>query len=97
MPKKYHVRLTAEERQQLESLIRTGTAPARMQSHARILLKADCGEGGPAWTDEAIASACDVSQPTIERIRRICATSGLDAALQRKKPDGPPRRKLDGT
>ncbi|HYE33895.1 hypothetical protein [Methylocaldum sp.] len=41
MPKKYHVQLSVEERQLLESLIRRGNAPARTQTHARILLKAD--------------------------------------------------------
>lgn len=35
--KKYHVQLSTVEREQLESLIRTGAAPARTQTHARIL------------------------------------------------------------
>ena len=97
MNKKYQVQLSAAERQQLETLIRTGTAPARTQTHARILLKADCATQGPAWSDELIAQACDVSIPTIERVRRACVTTGLDVALYRRRPQGPsPRRKLDG-
>jgi transposase len=95
--KKYQVQLSAAERQQLETLIRTGTAPARTQTHARILLKADCATQGPAWSDELIAQACDVSIPTIERVRRAYVSSGLDLALYRRRPLGPsPRRKLDG-
>ena len=39
--KKYIVRLSAEERQQLEALIRKGKGPARRLLKARILLKAD--------------------------------------------------------
>src|SRR5512144_263434 len=96
MPKKHVVRLSADERTQLEALIRTGNAPAHTQTHARILLKADCSADGPAWTDALIAQACDVSRPTIERVRKTFATKGLDAALYRKKWTGPSRRKLDG-
>ena len=96
MPKKHVVRLSTDERTQLEALIRTGNAPAHTQTHARILLKADCSAGGSAWTDDAIAEACEVSRPTIERVRRAFATKGLDAALYRKRWTGPSRRKLDG-
>ena len=95
--KKYHVQLTADERRQLESLIHTGIAPARAQTHARILLKADCVAENGAWPDDLIAEACEVSIPTIERVRRAFVTEGLDVALYRRRPLGPsPRRKLDG-
>jgi hypothetical protein len=53
----YAVHLTDEDRAQLRTLIGRGTAPARLVTHARILLMADQGEGGPAWTDAAIAGA----------------------------------------
>jgi hypothetical protein len=96
MLKKYSVCLSADQRQPLETLIHSGTAPAQVQTHARILLKADCSEAGPAWTDERIAEGCEVSRPTVERVRRAFATKGLDAALYRKKWTGPSRRKLDG-
>lgn len=94
--KKYHVHLTAAERELLESLIRTGAAPARTQTHARILLKADGGDHGSAWPDDAIVRACDVSRPTVERVRRAFATHGLETALHRKRPVRAPQRKLDG-
>ena len=96
MNKKNRVQLTAEQRHRLEAVIRTGTAPARAQTHARILLKADCADGGPAWNDDTIASACEVSRPTVERVRRAFVKQGFDGALQRKRPERPPRRKLDG-
>ena len=97
MQKKYRVQLTLEQRAQLEALIRTGRAPARTQTHARILLKADGAAGGPAWTEDAILRACEVSRPTVERVRRAFVTRGLEAALHRRRPQGPsPRRKLDG-
>ena len=96
MTKKYIVRLSADQRQCIETLIRSGTAPAQTQTHARVLLKADCSDGAPAWTDERIAEACELSIPTVERVRRAFATKGLEAALYRKKWTGPSRRKLDG-
>ena len=70
MPKAYQISLSAAEREQLQQLISTGTAAARILTHARILLKADEGEGGPAWTDAAIAQALEVSLPTVARVRR---------------------------
>ena len=69
MRKKYHVELTREQRQMLETLSRSGTAPARTQIHARILLKADRSADEPAWQDDAIVAALDVSRPTVERVR----------------------------
>lgn len=97
MRKQHHVRLTAEERQQLEALVRTGTTPARTQTHARVLLKADCSEAGPAWSDDAIVAACEVGRATVERIRRSFATNGLRPALERKRHVRASQRKLDGT
>ena len=96
MNKKYRVELTNEQRQTLEALIRKGTASAHSQTHARILLKADTSPDGSAWSDAAIAEACEVSVPTVERVRRAFVTAGLEAALYRKKWTGPSRRKLDG-
>jgi hypothetical protein len=43
--KRYVVRLSADEREQLEALIRTGKSPAQRLLKARILLKARRLEG----------------------------------------------------
>ena len=95
--KKYKVTLTAEERQQLSELIAAGKAAAPKLAHARVLLKADAADGGPAWPDARIAEAVDVSIATVERIRQRFVEQGLEAALGRKKQDRPSRpRKLDG-
>ena len=59
MPKKYRVMLTETDRQQLQELISRGRAAARTLTRARILLKADEAEGGPAWTNAAIQAALD--------------------------------------
>src|SRR5262249_11304531 len=62
-----------------------------------ILLKADAAAGGPAWTDDRIAEAVEVTLRTVERVRQRFVEQGLEAALVRKKQDRPSReRKLDG-
>jgi len=95
--KKYRVRLTGEQRQQLEHLISAGHAPARQQTHARVLLKADEGDQGPGWTDEQISAALEVSAATIQRVRQRFLEQGLEDALTRRpQPERPESRKIAG-
>ena len=95
--KKYIVTLTAEERQDLLDLIAAGKAAARKLAHARILLKADAADGGPAWPDHRIAEALEVGVATIERVRQRFVERGLEAALARKPQARPSREPvLDG-
>ena len=95
--KRYKVTLDAEERQHLHDLIAAGQAAARKLAHARILLKADAAEGGPAWPDSQIAEALEVSTDTVVRVRQRFVELGLDAALDRKQRERPPREiKPDG-
>src|SRR5215210_6728412 len=96
MKKKYPVTLTRTEGEHLKSLIAAGTAPARKLTHARILLKADQGPEGPAWVDDAVAEAVEVSQPTVCRVRKQYVEEGLEAALNRRPPNREYHRKLDG-
>ena len=96
MKKRYAVRLSDGEREELRRLIAAGTAPARKLAHARVLLKADEGPGGPAWADERIAEAVESSQPTVSRVRKQYVQQGLAAALNRRAPVREYRRKLDG-
>jgi hypothetical protein len=74
---KYAVHLTEAERARLRTLIGSGEAPARMLTRARILLKANQGEGGAGWTDEAIAGALEVHPTTVARVRRRTWMPGL--------------------
>jgi len=95
--KKYIIRLSGEERKSLKSLVSSGKGPARMFTRARILLKADVGEGGPGWPDEKIAEALDVTVQTIERVRKQLVEEGLEAVLSRRKYiQKVSRKKLDG-
>src|SRR5215472_5834569 len=95
--KKYLVTLTPDEREQLAGLLSAGKRSALTLARARILLKADQADGGPAWPDERIAEALDCGLRTVERVRQRFVERGLEAALGRKKQDRPSReRKLDG-
>jgi transposase len=95
--KKYLVTLTVEERRDLAKLVSAGKRSARTLTHARILLKADQAEGGPAWEDAAIAEALGCGHRTVERIRQRFVEQGLEAALHHKPQDRPSReRTLDG-
>ena len=52
--KKYVARLSGEEREQLEVLIRKGKSAAQRLLKTRILLKADVSEAGQGWSDNRI-------------------------------------------
>jgi transposase len=93
---KYVVRLTTEERRTLESLVAESRAAADKLLRARMLLKADVGEGGPGWADEKIAEAFEVGQSTIHRLRQRLVEDGFEAALVRKRRSRQRPPKLDG-
>jgi hypothetical protein len=96
MIKKYVVRLSSAQRDELEALIRSGVQAARVLTRARILLKADAGEHGPAWTDVATATALEVDPLTVSRVRQRFVEGGLARALQRQAPEQRGLPCLDG-
>lgn len=90
MAKKYHVKLTADERSTLEQLLRKGVISARKLKRAQVLLAADTGE-----KDERIAALVQVHVNTVERIRKRCVEGGVEYALSEDpRPGG--KFKLDG-
>jgi transposase len=97
MPKSFRVHLTDDDRHMLQSLVTAGAAPARKLTHARILLKADEGSGGPAWTDARIAEALEISVRSVERVRTRFVAEGLATALEHRPPARHRPRRLDGS
>src|SRR6516165_6687247 len=83
--KKYVVRLSAQEREQLQALVRKGKGPARRVLKARILLKADVSEGGPGWSDSEIIAALDTSVSMLYRVRKQLVEEGFGAVLSRRQ------------
>jgi len=95
--KKYVVTLSREEREHLESLIRTGKHSARKLLRARILLKADASEAGEAWTDSEIAAGLDSSVMTVARVRQQLVEEGVEGVLTPKRsPNSARPRIFDG-
>ena len=83
MGKHTHIELTTEQRTELEQLIRTGDAPARTNTRARILLLSDRSQGQKR-TDQEVADAALCSKSTVINIRRRFLSGGLPAALYDK-------------
>ena len=95
MGKKYIVRLSEEERNLLWDIVKKLKGTSQKVRRANILLKADID--GPGWLDAKIAEALSCRIQTVENVRRRLVTEGLDAVLNRKQRETPPRPKiLDG-
>jgi transposase len=88
--KKYVVRLSKDERAQLEALIRKGKSPAKQQLKARILLKADVSKEGEGWSDSQIIRALNTSVSMVYRVRQQLVEEGFEAVLRRKQRATPP-------
>jgi Homeodomain-like domain len=82
--KKYVVRLSDDEREQLATLIRKGNSPAHRLLKARILLKADVSGAGEGWSDNEIIEALETSASMVYRVRKQLVEEGLEAVLSRK-------------
>lgn len=95
--KKYTIELTAEQREELEQIVKAGQATARKIQHTHILLKSDSGALGPAWSDQRIVEAFGAGVSTIERVRKRFVENGLQDALDRRpQPPRPEKRILNG-
>ena len=92
MQKKYIVRLTPDERRQLQAVIKKLKGSSQKVRRAQILLKADAD--GPNWTDREIADAFDCRTKTVENIRRRLVEQGFEVALNGVKRRRPPTEKL---
>jgi transposase len=91
MKPRYRVTLTSEEREELATLTRTVRTNAKRFLYARALLLSDAGPEGPAWMVTDVSEAMGVTSRTIEHLKKRFVEEGLDAALERKRPDKPPR------
>ena len=91
MGKPTPIELTSEERTALENLIRTGNAPARTHTSARILLLSDRSQGQQR-TDQEGADAVLCRKSTVRTVRRRFRSGGLQAALSDTGwPGAPPK------
>ena len=86
----YHVELSQEERDRLETLLGGGRHSARRLKRAQILLAAH-----DSVADDVIASTLKISASTIYRTKRRLVTADLEAALSEEPRPGV-ARKLSG-
>lgn len=85
---RYLVRLSQDERQQLQAMVAGGQTTARRLKRAQVLLAADAGN-----PDEQIARNVQVGTATVYRIKRRFVQEGLERALaEEPRPGG--QRKL---
>lgn len=88
--KKYHIKLDADERDQLEKLSRSRKAAAVKVQRAKAMLAMDCGEGAPSLSDSKTVKLSGLSLRSIQRLReRVCEVGPL-GALERKPRLTPP-------
>ena len=92
MKKKYIVRLSEEERSQLQEVIKKLKGTSQKVRRAQILLKADVE--GSNWTDQHIAEAFGCRSKTVETIRQRLVTRGFVETLNGARRATPPVEKL---
>ncbi len=97
MPKKYCIKLTEVEREELEAVTRKQRAAAMRKLRAQIFLLCDENRDGGPLKDTEIAEKVDMAVSSIERLRKQCHEQGPLESLERKKRDTPPvLPKVDG-
>jgi len=92
MQKIYIVRLTDQERTELQSVVKKLKGTGQKVRRAQILLKADAD--GPNWSDERIAEAFSCRTRTVERLRQRLVERGFEETLHRLERAQPPVEKL---
>lgn len=87
MSKQIPLYLTPEQRSELETGLKSGNAPARVQTRARILLLTDRSQG-QFRPDKEVAEALLCSTATVVNVRKRFLQEGLGAALVEKPRPG---------
>ena len=87
----YDVRLTTEERSQLNRRTVQGRIKVRQYKRIQVLLLADKNHSNGGKTDKEIAGQVAVSLATIGRTRRHYVEKGLEAALNEQPRSGRPK------
>ena len=91
MLKKYIVRLSGEERHELQEVVKKLKGTSQKVRRAQILLKADAD--GANWTDARIAEAFSCRVQTVENIRQRLVERGFRETLDGAKRENPPVEK----
>ena len=85
------IKLTSEQRQELEKFCKSGVHSVKLVNRARIILELDTSEGRKATRQEEIAKYVSVSRQTVNEAKRdFLVAESITEFLQRKKRETPP-------
>lgn len=87
---KYHIKLTSEERKELENALRSNKCSMEGKKHAQILLAVDENTQARIPAISVIAAKTGVTSVTIWNVRKHYTEYGLNGLLGRKKREIPP-------
>jgi len=89
--KKNEIKLTAEQRGELEKFSKTGVHSVKLVTRAKIILLLDTSENRKATKFEEIAQRLNVSLTTVANVKTaFLAAENVSVFLQRKKREVPP-------
>jgi uncharacterized protein YerC len=89
--KKNEIKLTKEQRKEIERFSKTGIHSAKLIKRAEIILLLDVSENGKAATFNEISRRLGVSVTTVTNVKKaFFAAEDVKAFLQRKKRSTPP-------
>ena len=91
MVNRYRIKLAKTERYELERVTKTGKSPGKKYRSARVLLLCDSAKGRTPWRIVDVAEAVGVTEQTVINIKKRYVESGLEATLERKQRETPPR------
>ena len=89
--KTYRIKLSEDERRELETIRDRGSLKAKTFKKALALLLCDEGHLGPALADEAICRIVAMSPSSVLRLRQRCCETGPLGARVAKLCDQPAR------
>jgi hypothetical protein len=86
---KYSVKLSEEQRKELEKIKCCKAAKALTKQHAKVLLSLDENAKKPLTVEET-AKKCKLHSENVYKIRKQFVAEGIERALYRKKRETPP-------
>ena len=94
--KKYHIKLSLQEREELQAIAGCKKSAAGKVSKAKALLLSDEGEYGGYFKDEDVSLRSGLTVRSIERLRKRCCAVGPLTSLVRQPQTSPSRVKKFG-
>lgn len=88
--KTHRIKLTLDERGELEAVVKSSKVSFEKRRRAKVLLLCDESEYGPGWKDAQVATAENISVRQIQTLRQRCCEAGPLGTLERKQRQSPP-------